>query len=303
MSTATATGPYDTGPYDTGPYDTGPYDTGPYDTGARGDPPARPTALAAFHAMLLRDLRVLRRDWVAFLVGSLMQPLLLMFVFTYVLPKVGMAAGGAAGAAAFSTLLAAGVVGLAMFMQGLQAVTIRFAIEFGYTREIEDRVMAPLPVWAVAVEKVLAGALQALAAGAVVFPIAAVVPATAVHLHPNIPALLGIGVLAALLSAVVGLVVGTLVDPGRIQLAFGAIVLPVTFLGAVYYPWAALTPIPWLKALVLANPLVYISEGLRGALTTGVPHMNLWLVAAAMSGFILTLGAIGVRGFRRRVID
>jgi ABC-2 type transport system permease protein len=192
---------------------------------------------------------------------------------------------------------------LAMFMQGLQAVTIRFAIEFGYTREIEDRVMAPLPVWAVAVEKVLAGALQALAAGAVVFPIAALVPTTAVHLHVHVAALLGIGVLAALLSAVVGLVVGTVVDPGRIQLAFGAIVLPVTFLGAVYYPWAALTPIPWLKAVVLANPLVYISEGLRGALTTGVPHMNLWLAAAAMSAFILTLGAVGVRGFRRRVLD
>jgi ABC-2 type transport system permease protein len=266
-------------------------------------PPAHPTAFAAFHAMLLRDLRVLRRDWVAFLVGSLMQPLLLMFVFTYVLPKIGMAAGGPVQAEVFSTLLAAGVVALAMFMQGLQAVTIRFAIEFGYTREIEDRVMAPLPVWAVAVEKVLASAVQALAAGAVVLPIAALVPATAVHLQVDVAALMGIGVLAALLSAVVGLVMGTLVEPGRIQLAFGAIVLPVTFLGAVYYPWAALTPIPWLKALVLANPLVYISEGLRGALTTGVPHMNLWVVAAAMVGLILALGAVGIRGFYRRVID
>jgi ABC-2 type transport system permease protein len=275
----------------------------PRDSGIHGDPPAHPTARAAFQGMLLRDMRVLRRDWVAFLVGSLMQPLLLMFVFAYVLPKLGLAAGGPAGAEVFSTILMAGVVALAMFMQGLQAVTIRFAIEFGYTREIEDRVMAPLPVWAVAVEKVLAGALQALLAGAVVLPIAAVVPATAVHLHVSVAALLGLGVLAAVLSAVVGLVVGTLVEPSRIQLAFGAIVLPVTFLGAVYYPWAALTPIPWLKALVLANPLVYISEGLRGALTTGVPHMNLWLVAAAMSGFIVTLGAIGVRGFRRRVVD
>jgi ABC-2 type transport system permease protein len=266
-------------------------------------PPARPTAFAAFRALLLRDLRVLRREWVAFLVGSLMQPLLLVFVFAYVLPRVGLAVGGPARAGEFSTLLVAGVVGLSMFMQGLQAVTIRFAIEFGYTREIEDRVMAPLPVWAVALEKVVAGALQALAAGAVVFPLAAVVPATAVHLHPNVPALVIVGLLAALLSAVVGLVVGTLVDPGQIQLAFGVIVLPMTFFGAVYYPWAALTPIPWLKYLALANPLVYISEGLRGALTVGVPHMNLWLVTAAMSGFILALGAVGIRGFRLRVID
>ncbi len=275
----------------------------PRERGAEWDAPAHPTAFAGFKALLLRDLRVLRRDWIAFLVGSLMQPLLLVFVLAYVLPKVGLAVGGEAQAGEFSTLLVPGVVGLSMFMQGLQAVTIRLAIEFGYTREIEDRVMAPLPVWAVAVEKVVAGALQALAAGAVVFPIAAVVPATSVHLHPNVPALVAVGLLAALLSAVVGLVVGTLVDPGHIQLAFGAIVLPVTFLGAVYYPWAALTTIPWLKYLTLANPLVYISEGLRGALTVGVPHMSLWLLAAAMSGFILALGALGIRGFRRRVID
>jgi ABC-2 type transport system permease protein len=273
------------------------------ENGAAWDAPAHPSAIAAFRALLLRDLRVMRREWVAFLVGSLMQPLLLVFVFTYVLPKVGLAVGGAARAGVFSTLLVAGVVGLSMFMQGLQAVTIRFAIEFGYTREIEDRVMAPLPVWAVAVEKVVAGALQALAAGAAVVPIAAVVPATAVHLHPNVPALVVVGLLAALLSSVVGLVVGTLVDPGHIQVAFGAVVLPVTFLGAVYYPWTALTPIPWLKYLALANPLVYISEGLRGALTVGVPHMNLWLVVAAMSAFILSLGAVGIRGFCRRVID
>jgi len=271
--------------------------------GAAWEAPARPSALAAFGALLLRDLRVLRRDWVAFLVSSLMQPLLLVFVFAYVLPKVGLAVGGAARAGEFSTLLVVGVVGLSMFMQGLQAVTIRLAIEFGYTREIEDRVMAPLPVWAVAAEKVVAGALQALAAGAVVFPIAAVVPATAVHFDVNVLALVAVGVLAALLSAVVGLVVGTLVDPAHIQLAFGAIVLPVTFLGAVYYPWAALTPIPWLKYLALANPLVYISEGLRGALTAGVPHISLWLVIVGMSGFILALGAVGIRGFRRRVID
>lgn len=269
----------------------------------QGGPPVRPRAATAFQALLLRDLRVLRKEWVAFLVGSLMQPLLLVFVFTYVLPKVGLAAGGSTRAEVFSTLLVAGVVGLSMFMQGIQAVTVRLAIEFGYTREIEDRVMAPLPVWAVAVEKVLAGAIQALAAGAVVFPIAAVVPATAVDLHIDVPALVVIGVLAAVLSAVVGLVVGTLIDPAHIQLAFGAIVLPITFLGAVYYPWAVLTPIPWLKGLALANPLVYISEGLRGALTVGVPHMSLWVVGGVMTAFIAALGVIGIRGFRRRVID
>ena len=62
--------------------------------------------------------------------------------------------------------------------------------EFGYTREIEDRVLAPLPVELVGFEKIVAGALQCLLAGLIVFPIAAVVPATPVHLDINWPVLL-----------------------------------------------------------------------------------------------------------------
>ena len=54
--------------------------------------------------------------------------------------------------------------------------------EFGYTKEIEDRVLAPLPVSLVAIEKVLFGAIQGLLAAAIVFPIAAVVHAGGVHI-------------------------------------------------------------------------------------------------------------------------
>ena len=47
---------------------------------------------------------------------------------------------------------------------------------------------------------------------------------------------------------------------------FGVIVLPLTFLGAIYYSWQALEPIRWLQIVVLVNPLVYMSEGFRAAL-------------------------------------
>ena len=43
-------------------------------------------------------------------------------------------------------MLVAGVVGLAIIFQGIQAVALPLVQEFGYTREIEDRVLAPLPV-------------------------------------------------------------------------------------------------------------------------------------------------------------
>ena len=231
-----------------------------------------------------------------------MQPLLLVFVFTSVFPRIGQAVGGTGAAAAdFSTMLVAGVVATAMIFQGIQAVALPLVREFGTTREIEDRVLAPLPVWGVAMAKIVSGALQALLAGAIVFPLAALLPASDVHLRVDWAALVTVAPLAALAGASLGLVLGTRVQPHQVPLVISAILIPVTFLGATYYPWARLTPIPWLKVAVLGNPLVYMSEGFRMALTP-MSHMPGPAVYAALVGFVLVLGWLGIDGFRRRVL-
>jgi ABC-2 type transport system permease protein len=258
--------------------------------------------MSTFAALLARDIRVLRSNAVTFVIRVIMQPLLLVFVFTYVFPKIGQGIGGTSGAAGFSTILTAGVVSLAILFQGIQGVALPLVQEFGYTREIEDRVLAPLPVWAVAAEKVVAAALQGLVAAACVFPVAAFVPATPVHLSVDWPVLATLAPLAALVSGCLGLAIGTLIPPQQVALIFAIIVLPITFLGAIYYPWRTLSPIPWLKYLVLVNPLVYMSEGFRAALTSGVPHMPLAAVYGAVVGFGALLWWLGLWGFRRRVL-
>ena len=123
-----------------------------------------------------------------------MQPLLLVFVFTYVFPKIGQGVGGSRARSDVLELLVAGVVAIACIFQGIQAVALPLVQEFGYTREIEDRVMAPLPVWGVAAEKIVAGALQGLLAAFIVFPLAHVDPG-----HGRAPgrALAGAGHVAA----------------------------------------------------------------------------------------------------------
>ena len=264
--------------------------------------PRRAAAFTAFRGLLLRDMAVLRKDIPLFVVRTIMQPLLLLFVFTYVFPRIGQAVGGpGAGAADFSTMLVSGVVATAMIFQGIQAVALPLVREFGYTREIEDRVLSPLPVWAVALEKIVSGALQALIAGAIVFPLATIVPVSDVHLEVAWPALLAVAPLAALTGAALGLALGTRVQPHQVPLMFSVIVIPITFLGATYYPWARLTPVPWLKVAVLANPLVYMSEGFRMALAP-VDHMPAPAIYAALTAFALVLGWLGVDGFRRRVL-
>ena len=210
-------------------------------------------------------------------------------------------AAAAAAATQFSSVLVAGVVATAILFQGIQAVALPLVQEFGYTREIEDRVLAPLPVQLVAFEKIVAGALQCLFAGLIVFPIATVVPATPVHLDVNWLILLTLIPLACIMSGALGLFFGTIFEPRTVPMLFGVILIPITFLGCTYYSWLALEPIRWLQVATLVNPLVYLSEGFRAALTP-VPHMSLLAVYPVVIGFAVLFSWLGIRGFTKRVI-
>ncbi len=262
-----------------------------------------PSLPRAFAALLLRDLTVLRKNLREFIPRTVLQPMLLVFVFTYVFPKIGQGIGGGGqSAAAFSTLLIAGVVATSIMFQGIQAVALPLVQEFGFTREIEDRVLAPLPVIWVAIEKIVAGSLQCLLAGLIVFPIAAFIPATPISLSINWPVAVVVIPLACLMAGSLGLTFGTFFEPRNVPVLFGVVVVPMTFLGCVYYTWASLEPIRWLQIATLANPLLYMSEGARAALTE-VPHMSLWAVIPAMVGFTAMFAYVGISKFIERVID
>jgi ABC-2 type transport system permease protein len=260
--------------------------------------------LSAFAALLLRDLAVLRKRLGEFLPRTILQPLLLVFVFTYVFPKIGQGVGGTSpeAAAAFSNVLVAGVVATTILFQGIQSVALPLVQEFGYTREIEDRVLAPLPVGLVAFEKIVAGAIQCLFAGLIVFPIATIVPATPVHLDVHWAIVLTLVPLGCLMSGALGLMFGTMFEPRTVPMLFGVILIPITFLGCTYYSWQSLEAIRWLQIAVLVNPLVYLAEGCRAALTT-VPHMSLVVVYVVLLGATAAFTWLGIRGFIRRVIS
>jgi ABC-2 type transport system permease protein len=266
----------------------------------------------AFAALILRDLVVLRKKLQEFVPRTVLQPFLLCFVFIYVFPTIGQGVGGgrgAAGESAFATILVAGVVGLSIMFQGVQAVALPMVQEFGYTKEIEDRVLAPLPISLVALEKVAFGAVQGLIAAVIVFPIAAVVHASQVQINLQVHwlTLLTLMPLACVTCSALGLTFGTIFDPRTVPLLFGIVILPMTFLGGTYYSWTTLAPVQvggihWLQILVLVNPLIYINEGFRAALT-GADHMSLLVIYPVLGAFCLFFLWTGIRGFRKRVIS
>ena len=279
-----------------------------------GGGPTRSVARAswtALGALLLRDLVVLRKHFWEFVLRTIIQPFLLCFVFLYVFPKIGQGIGGhgAAQESAFATILVPGVVGITVMFQGVQAIALARAQEFGFTREIEDRVQAPCPIWLVAIAKVLSGAAQGVLSAIIVLPMASVVHAPGVHAHLTLHwwIIVTFVPLACVAMAGLGLVLGTSFEPRNIGLMFGFIILPITFLGGTYYGWTRLAPVTvggwhWLQTLVLINPLIYVNEGMRAAFTRA-PHMHLYVIYPVITGFAVAFLAIGLRNFRRRVLS
>ncbi len=262
----------------------------------------------AFAGLFLRDLHVLRREILPFLIRVCMNPLLFLFVFTYIMPHMsGGAAMNPTAAMAgvnFSTVLLPGLMAVAIMFSGIAAVALPLAQEFGITREIDDRVMCPLPVAAVAIEKICFSALQSMIAAAVVFPLAYYVPATPVYAHVSSWPFLIAGAGAGqpdLRRAGPGDRHQREAAADRADLRRGGDADHVSRLRllSVGRRWST---IRWLQIGVLINPIVYMSEGLRAALTPALPHMHLALILAMLTFFLVLLTSFGIRGFLRRVI-
>jgi ABC-2 type transport system permease protein len=252
---------------------------------------------SVFLALLRRDIRVARKELVFFLVRTTMQPLLFLVVFGYLLPKMNFVGRG------YQTALLPGILAVSLSLSAIQSVALPMVQDFGWTKEIEDRLLAPVPTRVVAAEKIVAGMLQGFIAAAFVLPIARLVMGPIAELtwaHAGVVIL--VVLLGSLAFSALGMWLGTAIAPQQIGLMFSVIIAPMIFFGCAYYPWRGLDAVPVMKYLVLVNPMVYVSEGMRGALTPSVPHMPLPVVGVALLVVTAVFWTLGIRSFYKRAI-
>ena len=60
--------------------------------------------------------------------------------------------------------------------------------------------------------------------------------------------------------------------------------------------------VPVIKYGVLINPLVYVSEGMRAALTPAVRHMPVAAILAALVAITVFFTFLGLRSFMKRAV-
>jgi len=250
-----------------------------------------------FLALLARDAHVARRSLVQLLLQTFLQPMLFVFIFGRVMVSSGYMRPE------YKSLLLPGIMGISMIFTGVWAVAMPLIAEFQFTHEIEDRLLAPIENHWLAIEKVCFGAAQAVVSGLAVIPAAWLLLRPGVDLNLHSPVMFaGVTLLVALLSASGGLALGCSVGQTQIGLMFSMVLTPMIFFGCVYYPWSALASFPILQKVVLVNPLVYASEGLRGALVPQFPHLPVIVVFLGLVIFDALLLIVGLRQFHRKAV-
>jgi ABC-2 type transport system permease protein len=251
-----------------------------------------------FAAMLMRDAHVARRNFVPLLLQTLLQPMLFVFIFGRVMTGSGLMPPE------YKSVLLPGIIAISMMLSGIQAVALPLVSEFQFTREIEDRLLAPMEIEWLAIEKIVAGMVQALAAGLVVIPLAWLVMGPGANLSFQDPAgFLSLALMVSCLASAIGLTLGCSVGQTQIGLMFSLVLAPMIFFGCTYYPWSALAKFPVMQIAVLVNPLVYASEGLRGTLVPQFDHLALPAVFAALGAFDLFFVYLGLRQFRKKAVS
>lgn len=249
-----------------------------------------------FLAVLWRDIFTTTRKPTTFLVQVIVQPLLLFFVFGKVLGEAGYTNAN------FGATLLPGVMALNALLVSLQNTAMPLIMDFSWSGEIEDRLLAPLPGPLVAVAKIVFGTVCGLFAGLIMAPIGFLVLGTSGWSIAAWPGALLILLLGSATGAAIGLVLGTVVSTERISITFAIVLAPVTFTGSVQYPWMSLSHIRWFQVISAINPLTYVSEGLRAATLTGSPSIPLWIDVLVLLFAIAVASFTGIKGFMSRAI-
>lgn len=251
---------------------------------------------ATFFALLGRDAHVARRNLFTLLFQTFLQPLLFVFIFGRVMVGSGYMP------ASYKSLLLPGIMAISMVFTGIWAVAMPLIGEFQFTREIEDRLLAPINNEWLAIEKVVAGTIQAIAAGVIVIPLAwLILRPLEINVSPVL--FMCITLLVALFSACGGLALGCSVEQTHIGLMFSMVLTPMIFFGCTYYPWSALAKFPILQKIVLINPLAYASEGLRAALVPQFPHLSTIAIVIALAAFDIVFLWIGLKRFDKKAVS
>ncbi|MCK9367658.1 MAG: ABC transporter permease [Metallibacterium scheffleri] len=236
-------------------------------------------------AVIMLDLKRLWVDRVR-LVSSLIQPLLYLFVL-----GSGLGASSKMGGSGYLHYIYPGVLGLSLlFSSVFAAMLIVFDRQIGFLKAV---LVAPVPRVAIALGKVLSGAIQALVPATILLLL---LPLLGMDLSLlALLELIGTMILAAVTFSALGVATAARFRSTTVfPIISNAVLLPMFFLSGALYPLDS-APV-WLRWLAHIDPVAYAVDLMRGAILDRYAYPPL-LSLAVLLGFIIVLTWLATRVF------
>ncbi len=236
-------------------------------------------------AVIMLDLKRLWVDRVR-LVSSLIQPLLYLFVL-----GSGLGASSRMGGSGYLHYIYPGVLGLSLlFSSVFAAMLIVFDRQIGFLKAV---LVAPVPRVAIALGKVLSGAIQALVPATILLLL---LPLLGMDLSLlSLLELIGTMSLAAVTFSALGVATAARFRSTTVFPIIGnAVLLPMFFLSGALYPLDSAPT--WLRWLARIDPVAYAVDLMRGAILDRYAYPPL-LSLAVLLGFIVVLTWLATRVF------
>lgn len=249
-----------------------------------------------FWIMVKRDLVIQLRNWAEFIFRVAMLPFILILTYGYVLPKIGILSED------FPNQMFPGMIGMSLLITGIHGTAVPLSMDFNNSREIEDRLQAPVSIKVTAWSKMVVGIIESWIGALIVLPVSVIFMGSYLNFSmttTDIMQLILILLISSVTSATLGLLVGTIVKPMQIAAMFPGFLMPIIFTGAIFFNWESLSVIPVMKGIVLLNPLVYINEALRSTMIETADAMPLWLSLGGIVVFTLVMGIVGMKRFKK----
>ncbi|MER7283415.1 ABC transporter permease [Dactylosporangium sp. NPDC000244] len=256
-----------------------------------------PSQIETFFSLLWRDVFVTGREFLPFFAQVIVQPLFSLLIFGKVLSDLGYTDN------VFGQILLPGLVALNAFLAGLQSTALPLVLDFSYTREIEDRLLAPVSMGLVAVEKIVFGAIRGLVAGLFIVPLGFWLLHMSWPAHTYLP-VIGVLILGALVASALGMVLGTLVSSRRIEIMLTVALTPLIFTGSTQFPFLGIKGLLWFQIVCGLNPCTYMSEAMRAIIAPrAVESLPLWVSISVLGAALVVFTWVGIIGFMRRALD
>ena len=82
---------------------------------------------------------------------------------------------------------------------------------------------------------------------------------------------------------------------------FPGFLMPVVFLGSIFYTWHQLSPLPVMQVIALLDTLTWINEAIREIMTPRIQSLPLALTIAVIIVWVLGMGTIALKRFHQMV--